>query len=116
MRLRTRLHETFAQRQLSPQQWSDWQHAYTEFYPRYMMLAFPGGLDGAYEKIVSGDPEAIESAICFLEVRPYFFRSGYMFKDILRMCKRAPLSPEQAARLEVVKEKLAEWKRRKLLK
>ena len=25
----------------------------------------------------------VEAAICFLECRPYFFRSGYMFKDIL---------------------------------
>jgi len=58
----------------------------------------------------------IEEAICFLEVRPYFIRSGYMFKDILRKCKRAQLSPAQAARLEVVKEKQDEWKRLKSLK
>jgi hypothetical protein len=81
-----------------------------------MSLAFPGGLDGAYERIVSGDPEAMETAICFLELRPYYFRSGYMFEDILRKCKRAPLSPEQASRLETVREQLAEWRRTKLLK
>jgi hypothetical protein len=55
----------------------------------------------------------MEAAVCFLEVRPYFFRSGYMFKDILRKCKRAPLSREQSARLEAVMAGLAEWRRRK---
>jgi hypothetical protein len=39
-----------------------------------------------------------------------------MFKDILRKCKRAPLSPEQAARLDSVLGKLAEWRRLKSAK
>jgi hypothetical protein len=34
-----------------------------------------------------------------------------MFKDILRKCKRAPLSGEQSARLKVIIEKLGEWRR-----
>jgi hypothetical protein len=115
VRLSQQLHETRKQRELSPEKWSEWQQVYTGSYERYLSLAFPGGLDGAYERIVSGYPEAMEAAICFLELRPYYFRSGYMFEDILRKCKHAPLSPEQVARLEVVKEKLAEWKRQKRL-
>ncbi len=114
--LSKKLHETHKQRELSPEKWNEWLQVYSGSYQRYMSLAFPGGLEGAYERIVSGDPEAMEAAICFLEVRPYFFRSGYMFKDILRKCNRAPLTPKQAVRFEAVKEKLAEWKRRKLLK
>jgi hypothetical protein len=111
------LHETRKQRELSPEKWNEWLQLYSGWYQRYIMLAFPGGLEGAYERIVAGAPEAMEAAICFLEVRPYFFRSGYMFKDIFRKCKRAPLTPKQAARFEVVKERLAEWKRlRKLEK
>jgi hypothetical protein len=77
-------------------------------------LAFPGGYEGALDRIVSGDPETMEAAICFLECRPYFFRSGYMFKDILRKCKRAPLSPEQTSRLQTIEGKLAEWRGCKL--
>jgi hypothetical protein len=111
VRLQARVNETFANRDSSPQNWSEWQHAAIEFYSRYMTLSFPGGLEGAYERIVSVDLEAMEAAICFLEVRPYFFRSGYMFKDILRKCNRAPLTPTQTARLVSVKERLAEWKR-----
>ena len=52
----------------------------------------------------------MEAGICFLELRPYFFRSGYMFKDILRKCKQAPLSKSQAARLATVVEKFAAWR------
>lgn len=81
---------------------------------RYAGLAFPGGEQGdVLKRILAGDPQTMETAICFLEVRPYFFRSGYMFKDILRECRRAPLTAEQAARLKVIEEKLEQWRRRK---
>jgi hypothetical protein len=84
---------------------------------RYAGLAFPGGYEGNFlEQILNGDPQAMETAICFLEVRPYFFRSGYMFKDILRKCRQAPLSSAQAARLKTVEKRLLEWKERKLAK
>jgi hypothetical protein len=52
----------------------------------------------------------MEATICFLEVRPYFFRSGYMFDALLRRAKHAPLSPEQSARLQVVVAGLRAWK------
>ena len=77
------------------------------------MLAFPGGEKNARDRIAAGDPEAIEFAICFLELRPYFFRSGYMFNAILRYANRAPLSAKQRARLTVVQDRRDEWRRRK---
>lgn len=116
VRLHTLTRQAFTQRNQSQEKWNEFYQAGSELSSRYNSLAFPRGLSGAYERIDSGDPDTVEEAICFLEVRPYFFRSGYMFKDILRKCKRAPLSPEQASRLETVKEKLAEWRRTKLLK
>jgi hypothetical protein len=116
VRLHTHTKQAFAQRNQSPEKWSEFYQAGVDFASHYNSLAFPRGLNGAYERIDSGDPVTIEEAICFLEVRPYFIRSGYMFKDILRKCNRAQLSPAQAARLEVVKEKQDEWKRLKSLK
>jgi hypothetical protein len=113
VRLHTRIHETYALRRLSPEKWSEWEYACAEFHGRIDSLGFPGGFEGAFERILAGDPTAMEAAVCFLEVRPCFFRSGYMFKDILRKCKRAPLSREQSARLEAVMAGLAEWRRRK---
>jgi len=86
--------------------------AWYAFVDAWNPLAFPGGYKGgALARIGGGDPEAMETAICFLELRPYFFRSGYMFKDILRKCRNAPLSVEQAKRLAVFEQKLANWKR-----
>lgn len=85
MRLKTRIHETYAQRSKSAEKMLEWKQACAEFHARYAGLAFPGGYQGdILQRILRGDPEAMEAAICFLEVRLYFFRSGYMFKDILR--------------------------------
>jgi hypothetical protein len=117
-RLHSRINETVARRPESSERKREWEDACAEFHARYDKLAFPTGYKGggALRRIEYGDPEAVEVAICFLEVRPYFFRSGYMFKDILRTCRRAPLSPDQAARLRLIEERLAEWKQRKSAK
>jgi hypothetical protein len=116
--LHDRVHQTFRHRDESLTKWQKWKQACQEFHANYDRLAFPGGYwsdtdSNALQRIVSGDQQAVEAAICFLEIRPYFFRSGYMFKDILRKAKKAPLSDEQSARLKVVLANLEEWRRRK---
>jgi len=116
VRLHSRIHETVRHRDENPEKRLERKQACAEFHARYANLAFPGGYVGALERITSGDPNTMEAAICFLECRPYFFRSGYMFKDILRRCRRAPLSPKQAIRPRVIEENLAEWRKRKLSK
>ena len=98
-RLNARVKETSKLRNRSSEDHRNWQRACEAFHSNYDVLAFPGGYDNALERIASSQPEAIESALCFLEARPYFFRSGYMFKDILRKTKRAALTKQQAARL-----------------
>jgi hypothetical protein len=112
-RLHARIHETVKLRGRGQAEKREWELACAEFHARYDKLAFPGGYGGALERIVAGDPEAMEAAICFLEVRPYFFRSGYMFKDILRKARRAPLSRPQADRLAVIEQKLDAWRARR---
>jgi hypothetical protein len=113
-RLHARVHETVKHREESPQKRNEWEIACAEFHKRYNDLAFPGGYSGAFDRMMAGDLEALEAAICFLECRPYFFRSGYMFRDLLRKCKKAPLSSKQQSRLRTVIGKLDEWRRRKL--
>ena len=98
-RLNSRIDETVRLRDRSPEDHRNWELACQAFHSRYDALAFPGGYTGALERIAAGEPSAIEAALCFLEVRPYFFRSGYMYKDILRKTKHAALSKPQAARL-----------------
>jgi hypothetical protein len=109
-RLRSRIDETFKDRDKNPGKREEWKCACKDFHLRYQALAFPGGERSAAARILAGDEEAVEAALCFVELRPYFFRSGYMYQDFLRKLNRAPLSRDQAARLASVKEAYHAWK------
>jgi len=111
-RLHRRIHETVKRRSESEKRGLEWQQACNEFHRRYSELWIPGGSDtGFYERILEGDPATIEVALCFLEVRPYFFRSGYHWKTILQKCKRAHMDADQAERFARLLAKYAEWKK-----
>jgi len=112
-RLHGRTHEAVRYREKSAEQKERWERACAEFHARYDALAFPGGYNNAMDRILSGDSEAIEAALCFIELRPYFFRSGYMFKDLLPKLKRTPLSAAETARLQVVLSAYEAWRHAK---
>lgn len=112
-RLRARIDETFRTRDASRAARDAWTVACKEFHSRYNELAFPGGYEGAEGRILAGDPYTVEAALCFLELRPYFFRSGYMYQSLLRKMKRAAVTKQQSERMEVVLSRVEEWKRRK---
>jgi hypothetical protein len=109
-RLHKRIHETLRLRYKSKEQTERWETACKEFHARYDLLAFPGGYSTAKGRIVAGDSAAIEAALCFAECRPYFFRSGYMFKELLSKLKRADLSQDQAERFKRVLSAYDAWK------
>ena len=110
-RLHRRIHETVKRRGESEELRQEWSQACEEFHAKYGKLCIPGGWDeGFLDRILAGDPATIEIALCFLEVRPYFFRSGYQWKTILQKCKRAPLSGEQAERFAQLLDKYTLWK------
>jgi hypothetical protein len=110
VKLNARIRETFAHRNRSPEHWREWKRACESFHSRYNELSFPGGLEGAVERLLAGDQDTMEATICFLEVRPYFFRSGYMFESLFRKARHAPLSTEQRTRLEQVAQARAAWR------
>jgi hypothetical protein len=114
VRLHKRIHETVKERGTSQAGRVAWQNACAEFHARYGQLAFPGGYGEALEKFRSGDSSVVEPALCFLELRPYFFRSGYMFNTLLRRMRRIPLKPDQRKRLDAVRECQAAWKAQKV--
>lgn len=89
-RLHARIHEKYRDREKSDRARQEWRAAGHEFHSRYSELAFPGGLECVFDRIREGDETTIETALIWLEVRPYFFRSGYHYKDILRSLRRAP--------------------------
>jgi hypothetical protein len=116
--LHDRIYSTLRYRHESPAKLEEWEQACRDFHGNYDRLAFPGGYTTnpkgtALSRLVAGDEYTMEAAICFLEIRPYFFRSGYMFKDILRKAKKAPLSEDQARRLQIVIENWKAWKQSK---
>lgn len=112
-KLHSRIQETLKSRDKNEHKHQEWQSACNEFHAKYDSLAFPGGFEDAFERILGGDNKAMEAALCFAECRPYFFRSGYMFKDILRKLKKAPLDPGQKTRLNQVLESYAKYRETK---
>jgi hypothetical protein len=74
--------------------------ALADFKAAYDRLAFPGGLSQGFELLKAHDPNAIDTAIAYLIADPYFFRSGYIKKDIAVILKKAPLTKEQILLLQ----------------
>lgn len=109
-RLHDRVHATWRFRGRSAEENTAWKDACAEFHQRYDGLAFPGGYRGALDRIVAGDATTVEAALSFVECRPFFFRSGYMFKDLLRKLKRAPLDNANALRLQSVLDAYAAYR------
>jgi hypothetical protein len=100
--LHDRIHETFKRRDASLEARAEWSRACDEFHSQYDALAFPGGYEAGLKKIQGGDARAIEDALAFLEIRPYFFRSQYMRTKLIRLLKHARLSVHQTERFRGV--------------
>ena len=98
--LHGRIHETFERRDSSPEARAEWSRACEAFHSQYDMLAFPGGYSTGLAKIRAGDNRAIEDALAFLEVRPYFFRSQYIRTKLKRLLKHAQLTARQSERFQ----------------
>lgn len=110
-RLHRRVHETFSGTSTAENSREEWSGACREFHDRYAQLCIPGGWDSSFmDRLKVGEFHTVEAALCFLEVRPYFFRSGYMWKDLLRKCKRVRMNEEQASRFIALLERHSEWK------
>ncbi len=108
--LRARIDETCRSRNASVEHHARWLAAAADFHRRYDELSFPGGGENLAERIAEGERETVENVLCFLECRPYFFRSGYMYQWFVRKIRRAPLEAAERRRLEAVLERLTAWR------
>ena len=96
--LQEKVHLTFKNKNINDIEYHKWEMACKEFHDRYSELAFYNG-DRNYRQLIrNGDNDAIEYYLNFIEVRPYFFRSGYIYKDLIRVFKNCKLSPTQKSR------------------
>jgi hypothetical protein len=96
------VHATYQRRGEDAPQKEKWQDACRRFHSEYDQLAFPGGISEEMRRLKDHDPGAIESAVAFLEVDPFFFRSGYIKEDLLEHLRWAPLDQDQKRRLQQV--------------
>lgn len=99
--LNRRIHETFARRGLSNKDRGEWSNACAQFHSNYDLLFYPGG-EQRWVAFLARDSSEVETAIAFLEVDPYFFRSGYMKQVMWNRLKSIELTTSQSARLEEV--------------
>src|SRR5262245_3685386 len=81
------------------ERWAEYWTARETVFAFFDQLAFPGGLCQGKQRLKQQQPDAIEDAICFLEVDPWFHRSGYIKERFLHWLKRCPLTAEQQERL-----------------
>lgn len=121
----TRLHSligtTFAKRDKNKKSYESWQNACANFHQNYSALVFSyncfeseeGLINLLIHNSIDGD-YAREFAICFIELRPYYFRSGYLYKRLLRKLKHAPLNPDQLARYDKIKRAYRQYRVNKL--
>lgn len=104
-KLRT-LHEeirkTWIDRYLDKEHLQAWKSACQEFHSSFDRLAFPGGLNRALILLAKKDAEIIEQSVRFLEIDPFFFRSGYIKADIIRQLRNCQLTNDQKHRLREV--------------
>ncbi len=96
--LQDRVHQTFSEKPHGPEH----KLACEEFQSRYDSLAFPGGYEVGLKKISQGDASTLDTALNFLELQPYFFRSQYMRTKLIRLLKKAHLTEPQQTRFNNV--------------
>jgi hypothetical protein len=97
--LHSRIHQSFKEKSIDETHYLLWKKACADFHSKYDSLAFPGGYENAIQKISDGDSATIETALIFIEERPYFFRSQYMRTKLIRLLKRCDLNEDQMKRL-----------------
>jgi hypothetical protein len=112
---RRRIHETWKRRGESREAWDEWERACQEWHETPMRCFYLWDIE-ARGQMRRGERGALEDALLFLEVDPWFFRSGYLKERVLRHIKGAPLSERDAERLRKVVEMVARGRNRRELR
>ena len=96
-----RIGRTFRQRSESKEAWQAWKDATSEWhqqrYPTDRLWT-----DTFLRLLRTSDRAAIEDAVLYLEVDPWYFRSGYLKERLIRGLKAASLSEKDRLRLRHV--------------
>lgn len=115
-RLHGAVREAFLHRSEGSEEYRTWEKACAEFHRRWDELAFPGGLRSGLRRIAAGDPQAIETAIRYLELRPFYCRAQYTREIFTRLLNRQTLPPKLQQRFDATRERLCTWRAAKRAK
>jgi len=109
-RIHKRVHSTYALKYKSDKHMAEWSNACDELHKRYAELAyFEYPIDFRAE-LRNGNQETIERALAFIEIRPFHFRSGYIFKDLMRVMKNIEFTKTQKRRYDSVNKRFQEYR------
>ena len=95
--LHTAVHTTFKNKSKNPLEWKmacEKFHGHTSSLQMYFQKI--------YDAKNFNDAELLEFVVCFLEIDPFFFRSGYLKEIMLRKLKRTPLDANNSLRMKKV--------------
>ena len=79
--------------------YGEYKKAVEEFHQKAGICEY-FNIENAFDKIKKGDHAWISQAILYLEVDPFYFRSGYFKEKILDTLKSAPLNIEEKSRIQ----------------
>ncbi len=106
-RLRENIKQNYAKRNKNKTAHQAWINACNDFQQNYHTLIFDHdgyiGERGLFQLLAENDSYAMEFAICFIELRPYFYFSGYIYQKLLRKLKYVSLTNLQQERYQAVK-------------
>lgn len=92
------IHKTFSGRKNSQEAWSTWENACLDFHNTTLATDFLWSRETQLN-IRSGNRESIDDALLFLEVDPWYFRSGYLKETLIDSLKNAPLTDDDKSRI-----------------
>lgn len=96
-----KIHQTFHKRRESDGAWQEWSDTCRAVHRIKLPTDFLWS-DEHRDKVRSGDREAIDDTIVYLEADPWYFRSGYLKEWLLDNLRKAPLNEENKSRLRKV--------------
>ena len=96
--LHTRVLDAVVKRRQSKEDHIAWKDACTAWNGhRSILNTFEN--DDALNRLEDGDPDLLDLAIAFVEVNPFYFRSGYLKKRLFRRLKHLKLTDTQRRRI-----------------
>jgi len=96
--LRSRIADAFPARDSSKEGYQAWSEACAAWHG-YRSILDTFWKDDALQRLEAGDSELLEVAIAFVEVDPYYFRSGYLKKRLFRRLRRLTLPSEEKKKI-----------------